>query len=863
MGKRIVVLSDGTGNSAAKVWRTNVWRLFQALDLKKSDQIAVYDDGVGTSSFKLLALLGGAFGVGLKRNVLGLYIYLCRNYRSREDYHELEKQTAIKENRHPKPIEDFNDDEIFLFGFSRGAFTVRVLAALVLTQGLVRYGSEADLSTRARAAYRAYRFNRYPNNTIEGLFRPLRSKAATQTHNPNERPVIGIKFIGVWDTVAAYGSPLEEITLGFSKYIWPLELPNQQLNGKIYRARQALAIDEERTTFAPVLWDELDEPTATSTRDERLSQVWFSGVHSNVGGGYPDDALANVSLNWMMAEAADCDLRFKSEPTDDPDALKQARAAQDKDGRLYDSRSGLGGYYRYGPRNITRLFAAVSSKLRNKRVPKIHESVVDRIQVGAHLYAPIGLPAEYAVVTADTREILPVGTRTYETADGAARRHDEQESVWNAVWRRRAIYFLTVFASLYLVLDPLIRESYAYQEMATRLRIIADAIKLIGNFLPSGADRWVQGYARDPAWFLLWAATIAFLIWYGSTIKTDINSRMRRIWDDHLPGRLPATVPTTPSRGWTFIRFALLAALIYVAVYPLFSCARWLSFLSLPEPADSMVRRYTEQPLRFTICAFLLFYFLPESAIQKLRTSSWYIALLNFAKFKAAPAFFAVFIVLGVLAVISHFTLNVRDSFGAFCKHTANEKGPLNAGNSGFPASGPKRIEFDSSFADERSLCLPLGVFAQRGQQYSISVRRDPPDVPWTLWGEPTFMSGQPISRMEWWKQPLAILAYPLRRSLDRPWGAFIVRYGPTGNEESFLDRDPPALDDELADPPGTVHEEIPSKDEVLGEGWRAKRDGELYVYLNKPTIGFLWMETFVSRVIGNTGKAQITVQKR
>ena len=237
--------------------------------------------------------------------------------------------------------------------------------------------------------------------------------------------------------------------------------------------------------------------------------------------------------------------------------------------------------------------------------------------------------------------------------------------------------------------------------------------------------------------------------------------------------------------------------------------------------------------------------------------------MLNFAKLKAAPAFFAVFIVLGVLAVISHFTLNVRDSFGAFCKHTANENGPLNAGNSGFPASGPKRIEFDSSFADERSLCLPLGVFAQRGQQYSISVRRDPPDVPWTLWGEPTFMSGEPISRMEWWKQPLAILAYPLRRSLDRPWGAFIVRYGPTGNEESFLDRDPPALDDELADPPGTVHEEIPSKDEVLGEGWRAKRDGELYVYLNTPTIGFPWMETLVSRVIGNTGKAQITVLKR
>src|SRR5215210_5108368 len=115
MSKRIVVLSDGTGNSAAKVWRTNVWRLFQALDLKKSDQIAVYDDGVGTSSFKPLAVLGGAFGVGLKRNVLGLYIYLCRNYRSRDDYYEIEKQSAAKEDREPKSLEEFKDDDIFLF----------------------------------------------------------------------------------------------------------------------------------------------------------------------------------------------------------------------------------------------------------------------------------------------------------------------------------------------------------------------------------------------------------------------------------------------------------------------------------------------------------------------------------------------------------------------------------------------------------------------------------------------------------------------------------------------------------------------------------------------------------------------------
>ena len=81
MPHRIIVLSDGTGNSAAAVWRTNVWRIFEFLDLTSPDQVAKYDDGVGSSSFKPLAILGGAFGRGLKRNLLDLYKLVCRNYR--------------------------------------------------------------------------------------------------------------------------------------------------------------------------------------------------------------------------------------------------------------------------------------------------------------------------------------------------------------------------------------------------------------------------------------------------------------------------------------------------------------------------------------------------------------------------------------------------------------------------------------------------------------------------------------------------------------------------------------------------------------------------------------------------------------
>lgn len=108
MGRTIVLLSDGTGNTPNKVWRTNVWRTFQSLDRTSADQLAYYDDGVGTSSFIPLAVVGGMFGFGLKRNVINLYKFVCRTYQ-------------------------FNDDEIYAFGFSRGAFTICTLLEIIAT----------------------------------------------------------------------------------------------------------------------------------------------------------------------------------------------------------------------------------------------------------------------------------------------------------------------------------------------------------------------------------------------------------------------------------------------------------------------------------------------------------------------------------------------------------------------------------------------------------------------------------------------------------------------------------------------------------------------------------------------------------
>ena len=147
--KNIILLSDGTGNAASRVWKSNVWRVFESLDLRSDNQVAFYDDGVGTSSFRPLAILGGAFGWGLKRNVLDIYKFLCVNYQP--------------------------GDKIYGFGFSRGAFTMRVVIGLILHQGLVTGDTEAEIYAKAKMAYRAFRAARF--HTVlrfEWIFRVIR-----------------------------------------------------------------------------------------------------------------------------------------------------------------------------------------------------------------------------------------------------------------------------------------------------------------------------------------------------------------------------------------------------------------------------------------------------------------------------------------------------------------------------------------------------------------------------------------------------------------------------------------------------------------------------------------------------------------
>lgn len=524
MNKNIVLLSDGTGNSAGKLFKTNVWRLYQALALSPPGsgaplQIACYDDGVGSSSFRPAAILGGAFGWGLKRNVLDLYTFLCRNYEP--------------------------GDAIYAFGFSRGAFTVRVLSGLITSEGLVAASNETELKRRALHAFQRYR-DRYRTATrIEVPLRAVRNmitgyRTRAEPVRDDRRP--DITFLGVWDTVAAYGLPFDELTRAWNM-VFRLSVPDRHLSVKVRRACQALALDDERKTFHPVLWNELDQPDqntgARHIDEERLTQVWFAGVHSNVGGSYPDDALAHVPLHWMMQQAQKAGIVFKD------GEVERAAAAANMYGRIYDSRRAFGGAYRYLPRDV--VIASHDIDNENDHVvvmrPKLHESVFYRIGAGTDGYAPIGLPPYYAVVTAqgEIRDMPPPGLPaavTENAADGSAR-CAFQRKVWNHVWWRRIVYYLSVYVALALIVFPALFP--ALGACTDSLCGISWMIRDLGAVLPGVLSPWIESYAGHPSAFLGVAALLALALWIGSRLKAGISQRMRAVW---LRDR--TTVPPQP-----------------------------------------------------------------------------------------------------------------------------------------------------------------------------------------------------------------------------------------------------------------------------------------------------------------------------
>src|SRR5262245_35084912 len=370
MAKRIVICSDGTGNTAIKGRGTNVFKVFEAVDLEghrfdpsKTPQIAIYDDGVGTQNFKPLKIIAGATGWGLSRNVKHLYKELSRVY----DPH----------------------DEIYMFGFSRGAFTVRTLAGLIASCGLIDQTklprkTFAGLEKTVDKAYSAYR-KCYRPLLWQAFGRPTLDAAKEFRKRFSHAADVKIRFLGVWDTVDAVGLPF---FLGdvINMSIYRFKFPDLYLTPIVERACQALAIDDERESFRPLLWRQRPEDR------ERIEQVWFAGAHSNVGGGYPKQGMSLVALDWMLSHAQRAGLHLRQDglrlnPVD-RDSFRSHASVDDK---LYDPRAGLGVFYRWKIRRIAAMCEEHSVPVR------IHSTVLERIAHGTDDYAPGNIPSDAEV----------------------------------------------------------------------------------------------------------------------------------------------------------------------------------------------------------------------------------------------------------------------------------------------------------------------------------------------------------------------------------------------------------------------------------------------------------------------------------
>ena len=319
MPKNIIICCDGTGNEYGEN-NTNVVKTFQAL-VCDDRQIAFYDPGVGTFSIlgdtlgkKAGYLTGLAFGWGLSDMLEDAYYYLMEHYEQ--------------------------GDRLYLFGFSRGAFAVRALAGMLLKVGLLQKGS---------------------NNLIE---------YATKTYHTrdNDKIAEGFKrtycrecppyFIGVWDTVGSLG-------LWYGKRFF-----DQKLNDQVTFGYHAISIDEKRKKFPVSLWDENDISSG-----QTIKQVWFAGVHSDVGGSYKECCLSDIALMWLLENAQSTGMilreSWKKDLTTDAADIESQ----------HESRKGL-----------WKAWPPVSRNIPDNSL--IHQSVIDRINAGIG-YQPKNLPENH------------------------------------------------------------------------------------------------------------------------------------------------------------------------------------------------------------------------------------------------------------------------------------------------------------------------------------------------------------------------------------------------------------------------------------------------------------------------------------
>lgn len=372
--KRIVVCYDGTWNALTDPGAvTNVVRVGQAVkatDENNRSQIVYYNAGVGSGG-PIDQLLGGLFGVGVRDNVKRGLAFLTLNWTE--------------------------GDEIYIFGFSRGAYTARALAGIITA---IRGVPRQEYFHRLEDIWNFYRLSPRERYSDEAR----RKYEIDQMVLEVPRPAPLVKCLAVWDTVGSYGIPAG-LGLGLARKLtsWTHGFHDNMLHPRIQVGLQALAVDEQRPAFSPTTW--VGDPTEVN-ENQHVEQVWFAGAHANVGGGYLRSGLSDLALIWIMARV---------------EALTKLRFSEDYIAKnfwpcaacsLYRSSSGWWWFTRLspyrrplfpGPKLIEAWFRGKKEK--RKMIPineKIHWSVVERLDRTAILdekisksYAPSNLPMRW------------------------------------------------------------------------------------------------------------------------------------------------------------------------------------------------------------------------------------------------------------------------------------------------------------------------------------------------------------------------------------------------------------------------------------------------------------------------------------
>ncbi|MFQ5345487.1 MAG: DUF2235 domain-containing protein [Mariprofundus sp.] len=544
MPKNIILCADGTGNKGGYTPDSNVYKVYKAVEKNLSEedrnrfgvteQIIFYDNGVGTNKNKYLRALSGGLGFGFGQNVKDLYKFLARNYE--------------------------HGDRVYLFGFSRGASTIRAFNGFVYACGLLKGKniSNKDLDDKVEEAFDAYRWEGIRNKRWHRLIKfltgqhlpksPADLKEADGSHG-----AIDIHFTGIWDTVVALGFPKRTdvvspvslvLRLGFmifekvANFISPHSFYNYRLTRNQIHAYQALALDDERTAFWPFVWNEnIPEDGGSSGKGERtVEQVWFAGMHSNVGGGYNRSGLASVPLYWMMGKAQVHGLCFEG------DAVQQARNDAHVHGRMYNSRDGAAILYRYHPREIESLCRVKSDRSRFRKVLdvllgerktgrlrfrdgriRIYDSVINRMEHRTANYAPCLIPDHFKIVQDEIHEDLSVRTRAVDVKPASDSEWEQNKSrIRRYIFIRKLLYDIMVLMICYTLW-----RAFGYwvspPEYLERSGLAGHLADVLDYILPDFFGGLIEvAVAQNPFIFL---AAVA-IVWMYILIRRKVHRKM-------------------------------------------------------------------------------------------------------------------------------------------------------------------------------------------------------------------------------------------------------------------------------------------------------------------------------------------------